>query len=218
MRKNRRPAAVDAAVHVTFHFDPGCPWTWLTSRWLVRLAEAGVVELRWAPFSLAHLNEGGEVPERYRPMVAAGRVGTRVVSHLADAGDHDAIGRFYAAWGDATFRAGSHPSVEAVDVAARAAGLSDAALAAGADESLDAAVDAATDAAMDLVGPDVGSPVLTWTDPERGDQAIFGPIIERVPAMADARLLWEGVRALAALGEFKELKRGRRAPPALADS
>lgn len=205
-------------MHVTFRFDPVCPWTWLTSRWLVRLAEAGDVEVRWAPFSLAHLNEGGEVPEQYRPMMAAGRYGTRLVHHLAEGGDHDAIGRFYEAWGDATFRAGADPSVEAVDAAARAAGLPEAAIAAAGDESLDAAVDAATDAAMDLVGPDVGSPVLTWTDSQRGDQAVFGPIIERVPALDDARRLWEGVRALTPISEFKELKRGRQAPPALLDS
>lgn len=176
------------------------------------------MEVEWAPFSLAHLNEGADVPERYRPMIAAGRVATRVVHHLAEAGDHDAIGRFYDAWGDVTFRAGADPSVEAVGAASRAAGLPDAALAAAGDESLDAAVDAATDAAMDLVGPDVGSPVLAWTDPERGEQAIFGPIIERAPAPGDVERLWEGVRALASLSEFKELKRGRQAPPAVIDS
>ncbi|WP_446215814.1 DsbA family protein [Micromonospora sp. IBHARD004] len=57
----------------TFFFDPACPWTWRTSRWLVAVAGARGLRVEWRAFSLAILNEGRIAPEGADAMAATGR-------------------------------------------------------------------------------------------------------------------------------------------------
>jgi 2-hydroxychromene-2-carboxylate isomerase len=193
-------------MQVTMHLDPTCPWTWLTSRWLLRAAAAEGVDVRWAPVSLAH--RGAEDHD-------AGRDALRVVQHLLEAGDDDAVHRFYDAFGDRAHRQGRPADRALVVEATRAAGLDHTAVAAVDDAQLDAAVGAATDLAFDRAGPDVGSPVLHWTDDAGQDVWIFGPLFDRLVEPACAAEIWRGVRHLAVHPWFKELKRGRRDVPDL---
>lgn len=200
-------------MHVTFHFEPACPWTWLTSRWLLRAAAVEGFEVRWAPFSLAHLDEvngAGEGP--FSEAKRAGRKALRVVQHLADRGDHAAVAHYYDEWGTLTHRAQRTVTPELAAEAARNAGLDDAAVAACEDASLDTAIGRATEAAYEAAGPDVGSPILQWTHDGR-EVWIFGPLFDRVVEPECAAEVWRGVRDLAVHGWFKELKRGRTAPP-----
>ena len=179
----------------------------MTSRWLLRAAEVEDLEVRWAPFSLAHL--GDESHEREA---------TRVVQHLLAIEDPKGIAGFYDAYGDLAHRQGRDQTPALVEEAARAAGLDDAAVAAAGDTSLDEAVDVATDLAFNSAGPDVGSPILHWTDDQGQDVWIFGPLFDPVPDAPCAAELWRGVRHLAVHDMFKELKRGRRQPPDVASS
>ncbi len=92
-------------MEATFFFDPACPWTWRTSRWLVTAAPARDVTIRWRAFSLAILNEG-QIPEQFQPvMVASGRA-LRLVEGLRADGRHDEIGRFYTELGTRSHDAG----------------------------------------------------------------------------------------------------------------
>ncbi|MFD0851252.1 disulfide bond formation protein DsbA, partial [Actinomadura adrarensis] len=38
-------------------FDPSCPYTWITSRWLVEAARVRPIGIRWHVLSLSVLNE-----------------------------------------------------------------------------------------------------------------------------------------------------------------
>lgn len=203
-------------MEIVFHFDPSCPWTWVTSRWLVRAAEVEDLEVRWAPFSLTHLNEGQEDP--MADTHAAGVTALRVVQHLLDVGDHDAVGRYYEAFGELLHRQGRAPSPDLATEAAKDAGLDGGAIAAADDPSHDAAIAAATDTAFEAAGPDIGSPVLHWREDGGADVWIFGPLFDCAPAPACAAELWRGVRHLAVHPMFKELKRGRSGEPDLAST
>jgi 2-hydroxychromene-2-carboxylate isomerase len=196
-------------VRVTLHFDPTCPWTWLTSRWLLRAAASEGFEVGWAPFAIVRVADGEH---------AEGRFPLRVIQHLVERGDDDAVDRYYDAYGELAHRQGRHKDEALAVEAARAAELDEDAVAAAGDPSLDAAVDAATDAAFAAAGPNVGSPILHWTDAGGEDVWVFGPLFDRVVDAACAGEVWRSVRQLAVHGFFKELKRGREDEPDLRGS
>jgi hypothetical protein len=43
-------------MEATYFFDPACPFTWRTSRWLLSVAPGREVSVRWRAFSLGILN------------------------------------------------------------------------------------------------------------------------------------------------------------------
>ena len=194
-------------MQVTLHFDPTCPWTWLTSRWLLRAAELEELEVQYAPYALAHM---GDDSHPWEPV--------RVVQHLLAIEDQPGIAAFYDAYGDLAHRQRRKHSLALVTEAVQAAGLDDATAASAEDSSLDAAIGVTTELAFNAAGPDVGSPVLHWTDDRAADVWIFGPLFDHVPDAPCCAELWRGVRHLAVHDMFKELKRGRKSPPDIASS
>jgi len=52
---------------ITFWFDPSCPFTWRTSRWVLDVASRRAEQVRWRFLSLSLLNEGkDDIPAQYR--------------------------------------------------------------------------------------------------------------------------------------------------------
>jgi 2-hydroxychromene-2-carboxylate isomerase len=191
---------------VAFYFDPACPWTWNTSRWLIEVARARGLAVEWRPLSLSVLHAGENIPEQYRGAMEAGHAALRIVAALQATGRHDAIGELYTEFGRRMFYDGAHASAALAADAAEAVGLGDVASAA-ASASYDAAVEASTREGMDLAGPDVGSPVIVAGE---GIRAFHGPIVSPPPTGDDALRLWDALTALARIPSFYELKHGRR--------
>ncbi|WP_320065465.1 DsbA family protein [Micromonospora sp. RTGN7] len=189
----------------TFFFDPACPWTWRTSRWLVAVADARGLTVEWRSFSLAILNEGKVAPQFAEAMAASGRA-LRLVEALRAEGRGDDTARFYAELGTRTHDASNPISDKLVEAAVEAAGLGDAAPALD-DDRWDQAVRESHALAYSSAGPDIGSPVLTVPGAERG---IHGPILTEVPGTEDALTLWDSLLPLLRLPAFHEIKRGRR--------
>jgi hypothetical protein len=192
-------------METTFHFDPGCAWTWRASRWLVRVAPERGLSLRWRAFSLAILNDD-DGPERFREHTDAASRALRLVEALAARGRHEDAGRFYAAVGGPVHDGGADLTNAVVDKAAEAAGVADAAGVLD-DAAWDKAVREAHDAAFASAGPDVGSPVLMVAGAARG---LHGPILREVPAAPAAVELWDALLPLLRDEAFYEVKRGRR--------
>src|SRR3954447_8689012 len=136
--QDRTMPASSASPEVTFHFDPVCPYTWMTSRWAVEVTAARGVTLGWRALSLRVVNEG-KIDEKHRAVMDAAFGALRVVEALADAGRHDDAGRFYTELGRRVHAGGRTMSTEVVDEAAAAAELGDIAGAAR-DETWDDAV------------------------------------------------------------------------------
>ena len=190
---------------VTYFFDPACPFTWRTSRWLVSVAPARDVTVRWRAFSLSILN-GDNVPEQYRPMMEASSRALRLVEALRADRRDDEIGVFYRELGNRTFEAGAPLSDEVVLAAAEAAGIVDPKSILD-DPSWDSSVRESHDEAVSSAGPDIGSPVLMIDGAARG---VHGPIIGDVPGTEAALDIWDAVVPLIRSEAFFELKRGRR--------
>ncbi|WP_454439972.1 mycothiol-dependent nitroreductase Rv2466c family protein [Tsukamurella paurometabola] len=92
--------------------------------------------------------------------------------------------------------------------ALRAAGLPAELVSAASSTDHDAVLRDNTAEALAIVGPDVGTPVI-----EMGGAAVFGPILSRVPAPADAVRILDAVATLVTAPHFVELKRNRTEEP-----
>ena len=199
---------------VALHFDPNCPWTWLTSRWLLQVGAKEGFTVGLVPFSLAHLRRDEQhswSPER-QAVRDSGQSVLRVIEHLARTGDEATAHRVYATWGDLTHQQRRTRDQALVRQLLDRLDLDATTTAAADDTTLDAAIGQRTDAALTAVGEGVGSPILEWDD--AGETVwIFGPIIDELPDETDALDLWRGVQVLAGQDRFKELKRGRRGRP-----
>ncbi|MEV6601040.1 DsbA family protein [Actinoplanes sp. NPDC051346] len=191
-------------MEVTYFFDPACPFTWRTSRWLVAVAPERDLTLRWRAFSLSILN-GGDIPEQYRAMAAASNKALRLVEALRADHRNDDVATFYTEIGTRTFEAGAPLSDDIVVQAAKAAGVADP----GAvleDASWDEAVRESHELAFGSAGPDIGSPVLLIEGAARG---VHGPVIGDVPGREEALSIWDAVVPLVRSDTFFTLKRGR---------
>jgi predicted DsbA family dithiol-disulfide isomerase len=178
-----------------FFFDPGCPWTWRTSRWVAEVAPQRDVAVRWRAFSLDLKNDTA-------PTTAQGAL--RIVEAVwADHGD-EPIGRFYTEVGT-RFHLHEDTSLDALAAALQASGLDASYLAAAHDERWDPEIRWSMDEAIRIVGDDVGVPILVLD----GQVGISGPVMEPAPAGDAAAELWDHVVALARTPGFYELERTR---------
>src|SRR3954447_1730252 len=112
-------------MEATYFFDPACPFTWRTSRWLVNVAAERDVTVQWRSFSLSILN-GDNVPDQYKPIMAASTKALRLVEALRADHRNDTIGTFYTEIGTRIHEAGEPFSDDIVLAAAEAAGIPDA--------------------------------------------------------------------------------------------
>jgi 2-hydroxychromene-2-carboxylate isomerase len=207
---------------VDFWFDPSCPYTWLTSRWLLEAAAVRSLEVRWHLMSLSVLNEDRDDdpendPEGYL------WVPVRVCAAVLEEYGQEALAKFYTAlWTKES--EGSSPEEEWLDDlqdALERAGLPRSLAAAGTTTEHDAAVRASHEEAMSLIGKDVGTPVTAVGPGDEHEEAqaaegarrrtaaFFGPVISRIPTGEEAGRLWDAVLLAASTPGFHELKAGR---------
>jgi len=192
-------------MRVDFWFHPGCPWTWVTSRWLLEVAPQRDLDVHWRSFSLTLLNGCADIPEQYRSRAEGAHDVLRVVEAAqAAAAPQAAIGAFYTAAGHELF-AGQWP-LHVPDMLAKA-GLDPGLVDAFADPAWDRAIERSMLEAEQLAGSSAASPtVAIESAPGR---AFFGPVLGRVPEGDGAVALWDAFATLAASGAVYELKRDR---------
>jgi hypothetical protein len=214
-----------------FHFDPICPFAWITSRWIIKVAAQSDYRVDWRFISLRLINAdkdyATDFPPGYEQGHTAGLRILRVAAAVRDARGTDAVGEFYTAAGRSIFERDPDPDwlsggdrdrawmgtpdhlVELLAAAGLPTELADAAE----DTAHDIVIGRESDQALERTGRDVGTPIIIFHPPD--GPAFFGPVISRVPDDDEAVELWNAVIALATFPGFAELKRSLREMPQL---
>jgi 2-hydroxychromene-2-carboxylate isomerase len=190
---------------VTFWFDPACPFTWRTSRWLREVAPRKGATVQWRLMSLGILNEGNEVPEAYRGLMDWATSTRRLLQAASDKHGSEAVDKLYTAIGTRLHDNGEDYGDDLLRAALADAGLPAELIAAGADESLDDAVRASHEQSQERAGDNAGSPITAIGD----GPGYFGPVVVPVPEGDAADRLFDAVALLSSIPQFSELKRSR---------
>ncbi len=187
-----------------FWFDPVCPWAWMTSRWMLEVTKVRDVSVNWHLFSLAHLNEGRDLPPEYVAALEGAWGPIRVIAAArAHSGDdivlpmYTAIGTRFHVQDDKNF-----PSV--IGAALAELGLPGELADAASSTEFDDEIKADHAKGIELVGDDVGVPIVSFEG-----VAFFGPVVTPSPKGEAAGRLWDGTLLVAATPGFYELKRSR---------
>ncbi|MEZ5379272.1 MAG: hypothetical protein R2733_22425 [Acidimicrobiales bacterium] len=218
------PPPSDPSYDIEFFWDPVCPFAWITSRWVVKVAAQRNFAVDWRFISLRLLNKhkdyATEFPPEYEQGHTAGLRMLRVAAAVRHDQGRDPLGALVTAYGESywdkpkgsgmrTHLSTTEHAVEVLTAAGLATDYADALD----DTSWDTMLDAETELALSRTGRDVGTPIITFRPPD--GLSFFGPVISRVPSDADALPLWDAVTALAAFPGFAEMKRSMRETPQL---
>nr|SBP01254.1 FIG00820885: hypothetical protein [Nonomuraea gerenzanensis] len=190
-------------------FDPSCPYTWVTARWLMEVREVRPVEVRWHVMSLSVLNEGRDDdpegdPEGYL------WVPVRICAAVQRDHGQQALEKLYTA----LWTTGTGDWIGDLRTALATAGLPVGLAEAGLGTGYDEVVRASHAEAVALIGGDhVGTPIVAVTREDGERVVFFGPVVSRVPTGEQAARLWDGTLLVAGTPGFHELKGGPHEEP-----
>ncbi len=202
---------------VDLYLDPVCPFSWVTSRWLLDAAHQTHTSVFLRQMSLAVLNEGKELEGKQRRMMERSRRLGRLFAAVAAKHGPDAFARLYDALGT---------RLHVQDDDMTAAEIKEVLGACGFDESLADALDDALDhdgldedvrrshqASQDALGGSAGSPIMVVDG-----RGFHGPVLTRIPRREDGVRLLDAVLTAAQTPEFATLQRPPQGPPTLEEA
>jgi mycothiol-dependent nitroreductase-like protein len=203
----------DTRDQVQMWFDPTCPWAWLTSRWLLEVEHVRPLDIKFHVMSLAVLNSGRDVSEKYKEMLEKAWGPVRVCTAAELAYGPEVLRRLYTAFGTRIHLEKRPLERDLFEEALAEAGLDIRLADAATCAAFDVPLRRSHDEGMQPVGLDVGTPVIHAPGPQGTTVAFFGPVVTPSPRGEAAGRLWDGVMLVAGTPGFYELKRTRDERP-----
>lgn len=195
---------------VDFWFDPFCPWSWITSRWILEAQKVRDFDLEFHLLALAVLNEDDLPPQFSDPKIMAKVwAPTRVLAAAEQAKGRAILGPLYTAIGS---RMHSNDNKEILDVLRRDFGKviaealeevglpAELAEAATSEEYYDV-MRRSIDEGLNVAGSIAGVPTI-----HINGRPFFGPVLASIPRGEQAGKLWDAVETLGTNPDFWELK------------
>jgi predicted DsbA family dithiol-disulfide isomerase len=189
--------------HVTFYFDPICPFSYKTSLWIREVQKGRSIEIDWRFLSLQAINEGTEsLKESHSHSIPA----FRVMAMARREGGNESVDALYRSFG--RLRHEERKDISESDV------IEEAVREAGLDPEIipRALADATTldDLRKDHdQGVENGAFGVASIEINGDKRPFFGPVISDVPTGERAYELWDHFTWLIAQPEFFEIKRER---------
>lgn len=201
---------------VQFYWDPVCPWCWITARWMADVGQHKAIEVDWRFFSLRKINEGRDLPERFRVSHLMGLRALRVAAAVREQYGRDAVGKLYTAMGTRKHHdqadIGTPEELEAI---LRTCGLPTSLASAADDEAWDKVIEGDMAKAVEKAGKDVGVPLIVLDGGE--GPGFFGPVFSPAPTGKAAVELWDAMVVAGRTPGFYEFKRTRTTGPVFAE-
>jgi DSBA-like thioredoxin domain len=183
---------------VQFFFDPVCPWTWITQRWVVEVAEARGFTIRWETFSLRHHNRDNPAYDPLRDEMDAQYPAVRIIEAVRARHGNAAVGRLYTVLGTVIHH-DRDDNLTRLAECIELAGLEPELIKEGDERGWDPAILASTAVVQSLLGAEAGVPTIIVPG---SPTVFFGPVLSPAPTGAAALELWD---AFVTLGRFDGL-------------
>lgn len=189
---------------VTIWFDPVCPFSWHTARWLRDVAGELGMAIDWRLMSLAVLNEGRELPPPQQTRMHDSRRIGRLMAAIRERHGADAMAAAYFAFGE-RYLEHSHALDDGLVAEVLAAvNCHDIDAAVMSDTTQDDLVRLSHEAGQNALGESGGSPIM-----QIEGRTFFGPVLSGPPAPEMRGALFDAVATLAAVPQFSQLQRPR---------
>lgn len=197
---------------VEFYWDAVCPWCWITSRWMEDVAQQKSIQVNWKFFSLKKINEGREMPERFRISHAIGLRALRVAAAVREAHGNEAVRKLYTAMGARRHHDQEDiGATEALQEILQTCDLPTDLAAAADDEAWDRVIEADMEQAKAKAGDGVGVPLIVLDGGE--GPGFFGPVFSPAPTGEAAVQMWDSMVTVGRMPGFYEFKRTRETGP-----
>lgn len=196
--------------HISFYYDPSCPWCWITSRWLNEVQSARDIDIDWLPFSLALKNGelGGED--------VTGHLDTHTIAHkvlrLVEAvHSNEGIdrGELFTEFGKSYFIDPKLDDDNFYQAVLERMNLPTSYLQELENTDWDQELQRHLEDAVEIAGDDVGVPLIIFETQDKQQVGYFGPVIARLPTPERGLELWDSLECIATGSDFFELKRNR---------